>query len=242
MKPARSPFLRAKWKNLLLVTYKVPDDLLRPYLTSGIEFDRLEGSALVSLVAFDFCDTRVKGLRFPGFTDFPEVNLRFYGRHGERRGVVFVREFVPSRLIAWTARALYNEPYRAVPMESHTFIRGTQIRIEHHLTIDGRTHHIEVEAEGPPNVPPADSREHFLKEQEWGFGRSRSGELLCYRVEHPWWKIYLNPRPTLNVDFAALYGAPWSVLQNLKPFSVVLAEGSDIAVWPKEKRGQERRI
>ena len=235
MKRARGPFLRAKWKNLLLVTYKVSDDLLQPYLSPGLEFDRLEGSALVSLVAFDVRDTRVNSLAIPGLINFPEVNLRFYVRHGERRGVVFVREFVSSHLIAWIARTLYNEPYKAVPMKSHTIIRGTQIKIEHDLTISRRTHHIGVEAEGSPNIPAMNSREHFLKEQEWGFGRSRSGDVLRYRVEHPRWSVYPNPRATLDVDFAALYGARWSVLQHLNPFSLVLAEGSEIAVWPKEK-------
>lgn len=80
-----------------------------------------------------------------------------------------------------------------------------------------------------------DSYEHFLKEQQWGFGRSRNGELLHYRVEHPRWKVYPNPRPTLGVDFGALYGPSWSVLHDLKPFSLVLAEGSDVAVWPNEE-------
>ena len=49
------------------------------------------------------------------------MNLRFYVRRRGfdgvmRRAVVFVRELVPRVAIAWTARAIYNEPYLAVPM------------------------------------------------------------------------------------------------------------------------------
>ncbi len=34
-----------------------------------------------------------------------------------RRGVAFIRELVPKRAIAWMARAAYNEPYAATPMQ-----------------------------------------------------------------------------------------------------------------------------
>jgi len=60
----------------------------------------------VSLVAFDVRDTRVRGVAWPGLRDFPEVNLRFYVREGDRRGVVFIRELVPSRAVALVARLL----------------------------------------------------------------------------------------------------------------------------------------
>src|SRR3954469_19204610 len=113
------PFLTARWSNLCLFTYAVPRELLERRLPPGLELDRrddLEGEAFVSLVAFDFLDTRVLGVPWPGFRNFAELNLRFYVRHGEERGVVFVREFVPQRLVAWMARTLYQEPYQAAPL------------------------------------------------------------------------------------------------------------------------------
>ena len=55
----RRPFLTARWSNLFLATYAVPDDVLTPRLPPGFVLDRRDGVAFVSLVAFDFCDTRV---------------------------------------------------------------------------------------------------------------------------------------------------------------------------------------
>ena len=53
--PRRSrPFLTARWVNLFLANYAVPDDLLVPQLPPGLELDRRDGQAFVSLVAFDF--------------------------------------------------------------------------------------------------------------------------------------------------------------------------------------------
>ena len=55
-------FLTARWSNLFLATYAVPEELLRPRLPEGLELDRPDGQCFVSLVAFDFLDTRVLGV------------------------------------------------------------------------------------------------------------------------------------------------------------------------------------
>src|SRR5438105_349004 len=95
----RRPFLTARWTNLFLATYAVPDDTLTPRLPAGLELDRRDGSAFVSLVAFDFRDTRFLGIPWPGYCNFPEINLRFYVRRGAERGVVFIREIVALRMV-----------------------------------------------------------------------------------------------------------------------------------------------
>src|SRR4051812_15030028 len=110
------PFLTARWEHLCLFTYSVPPALLEPRLPRGLVLDTRDGQAFVSLVAFAFHDTRVFGIPGPGYRRFSELNLRTYVRHGERRGVIFLREYVPLRLVAWVARTIYNEPYRIAPL------------------------------------------------------------------------------------------------------------------------------
>src|SRR5262249_34292929 len=110
--PSKRPFLTANWINLFVVTYAVPPEILKPFLWPGLSLDLRGGDAFVSLVVFDFSDTRVRGISWPGYRNFPELNLRFYVRQGTERGVVFIREIVGKRLVAWIARTLYNEPYR----------------------------------------------------------------------------------------------------------------------------------
>ena len=74
------PFLTATWSNLILLTYDAPPELLQHRLPGELELDTRDGDAFASLVAFDFLDTRVLGVAWPGFRSFPEVNLRFYVR------------------------------------------------------------------------------------------------------------------------------------------------------------------
>jgi len=219
-------FLRARWQDLLLVTYAVPDALLADRLPPGMVFDRLAGfedRALVSLVAFDFLETRVLGVPWPGFVNFPELNLRFYVRDEEKRGVCFVREYVPSSLVAGIARTLYNEPYVGADYVKEG--------AEHVLQVGGREHRIGFEREGEPGTPPEDAVAHFLKEHEWGFGVTRGGSRLVYRVEHPVWRVWPTVTAKFDVDFGILYGEEWAFLNDAEPVSTVLAEGSEIAVY-----------
>jgi uncharacterized protein YqjF (DUF2071 family) len=224
-------FLTARWSNLFLATYAVPEELLWPRLPPGLDLDRRVSQCFASLVAFDFLDTKVLGVPWPGFRHFPELNLRFYVRHGDRRGVVFVREYVPQRLVAWLARSLYNEPYCAARMTSRVEESSDRLTLEHRIEFGGRTHLIAAIGDNPRTRPTPDSVEHFFKEHEWGFGTTRGGRTLCYRVEHPVWEVYRVAEWKVDIDWGTLYGPEWAVMQGATPYSTVLAAGSTVAVY-----------
>ena len=76
-------FLKAEWRKLIMANYPVDPADLRSFLPARTELDYWEGETYVSLVGFQFRDVRVRGLRIPFHTDFPEVNLRFYVRYKE---------------------------------------------------------------------------------------------------------------------------------------------------------------
>lgn len=227
-------FLTARWSNLALLNFVVPEPLFRPYLPPGCVPDTsLDGQAYGSLVGFDFLDTRVLGVRWPGYVNFPEFNLRLYIRHEPSgdRGVVFVREIVPSRLIAAIARWTYNEPYLALPLASRTEQRAQSFSVEHTLTHDGRTSRMKVLARTPAETPPKDAWQTWFKEHRWGFNRSRTGRLIRYEVVHPAWACYPTEAYELDWDFEGLYGPPWGLLATQRPASVLLATGSDVSVY-----------
>ena len=231
-------FLTARWSNLVLVTYAVPPAALQPLLPPSCEPDLIDGQAFVSLVAFDFLDTRVLGVRWPGFVNFPEINLRFYVKREGKRGVSFVRELVPSRLIAWIALALYNEPYRRAAMRSQVRDEAGRRHIEHEVDWRGRGHRIRASGALPPYRPSADSLEHFFKEHDLGYGRTRRGALLTYAVEHPHWDVLGDPRLELDWGFADVYGPEWGFLDAAQPYSLAIATGSEVAVSPLSLPGR----
>jgi uncharacterized protein YqjF (DUF2071 family) len=227
-------FLSARWENLLLVTYKVPPDILKPHLPPALELDTIGGDTFASLVAFDFLDTKVKGLKIPFHVNFPEINLRFYVKNNQHRGVVFIKELVPRFFLALAARIIYNENYRWARMEN-SLIKSESISLNHTINFGGTEYSINVTAENKPYIPEQNSTEHFFKEHEWGFGTTKKGEPLIYRVEHPEWEIFPITGFSHNFDFGKIYGEKWRTLNGEKPYSIVLAKGSEVKVYGAQR-------
>lgn len=237
------PFLEAVWSDLILASYAIPEEVLTPYLHSGLTPDRWQGSAWCSLVAFDFRQTTVIGVPMPpglGVREFPEFNLRFYVREGNRRGVIFVRELVPSPLLAGAARLTYNEPYSTARMTHRVTQVGDLRRVRHDFFVAGEPQMIAVSARGLPETPPADSFAQWVKEQAWGYGRLRGGKTIRYRVSHPTWRVYPVEDAQVRVQTGHLYGPDWQFLQERTPDSVVLAEGSAVSIDLYQAQQKER--
>ena len=229
-------FLQAEWKHLALFNYRVPDEVLLPHLPSGCELDRFDGSAFISLVAFQFLNTRVLGIRWPGYVNFPEINLRFYITLNGQRGVCFLREYVPSHLITGIARLLYNEPYKTARMtDAVTKSDDGEITAKYDLNDGGHRMSIEVVEENNPIMPEADTPEHYFKEHELGVGRNRAGRTVTYHVWHPHWRIFPVKHAQAKLDWSLIYGPQFKFLQNQNPDSVYFTEGSEIKVYSKAK-------
>ena len=226
-------FLSARWERLCLFNYSVEPESLSAYLPPGLSLDLLDGRAHVSLVAFDFLKTRVFGVSWPYFRNFPEINLRFYVREGERRGVAFIRELVPNPLVAWVARLLYNEPYYSLRMKSEVERAAELMSVRHTITSGKSQHSLLVRAQAEPIEAGVDEEAEFFKEHSWGYGTSRRGALVRYEVRHPLWRTHPVESYELEWDFGAVYGSQWSFLNQETPRSVYLAEGSAVVVSPK---------
>ena len=228
---SRSVFLSAKWKHLAIISFEVEPDVLEPYVPLGTELDFHNGKTYISLVAFLFEDTKVFGL-VPAFfyRDFEEINLRFYvvkkeGRQ-TKRGVVFIKEIVPSRLLAWVARFFYHENYVALPT-SHTISVGSSYEYRW-----GQSSLV-VRSSGKQFYPEENSFERWITEHYWGYTRVSSSETLEYEVKHPVWDVYEVTDHQLRGDFAALYGKEFESFMKGQPASVILAQGSKVSVhWP----------
>jgi hypothetical protein len=190
-------FLTADWRYLLMLNYVVDPELLRPHVPPGVELDFWNGRTYLSMVGFLFQRTRVKGLSAPFHTDFEEVNIRFYVRRrtpeGWRRGVVFIKEIVPRRIIATVARVCYNESYAAMPMRHRIDIENGSLRngvvVEYAWRHKGEWNTLRATAIGAPRSPDDNSEEEFITEHYWGYTAQRSGGCAEYRVEHPRWIV-----------------------------------------------------
>jgi hypothetical protein len=230
-----STFLTAEWRKLIMAQYIVSPATLLPWLPAGLELDLFQNRCYVSLVGFLFDDTRLKGFPIPFHTRFEEINLRFYVRRTEpdgtlKRGVVFIREFVPRAAITFIANTIYEEPYTTLPTRHHIEATSQTLTVRYDWRHKGIWQSLAVEASPIAQPMAVGSEEEFLTEHYWGYTKRRKGSTSAYEVRHPRWQVYPVLRPEIVADFAALYGPAFAALNGQQPASVLLAEGSEVSV------------
>ncbi len=214
-----------------MANYEVEPSLLASRVPRGTELDLNDGRCFVSLVGFMFLDTRVLGLPIPFHVNFEEVNLRYYVKRETddeiRRGVCFIKEIVPRFAIAAVARSIYGEPYECWQM-SHD---RTDAAVSYGWTRQGVANRLSVDIDEHFGVPPGGSHGEFIIEHYWGYTQRRGTRVDEYRVEHPKWELFSTKNEMIDVDFAGTYGEEFGFLRDETPYSILLARGSEVAVY-----------
>jgi len=229
-------FLTAEWRDLLMLNFEISPELVRPFVPRGVELDFWNGRTFISIVGFSFRDTRLLGIPFPRHRDFDEINLRFYVRRKSgdewRRGVVFIKEIVPRRIVSFIARKVYNENYVTRPMRSRADRPkpGVDGQVRYEWKEAGRWHLIGATTQGDPRFFGPGSEEAFITEHYWGYTRQRDGGTVEYEVEHPPWRLWRAGNIELDCDLKAVYGHQFAEALSGKASSAFVAEGSPIVV------------
>ena len=227
-------FLTAEWRKLAMANYLIDPKFLKPYLPDQTELDDWQDQYYLSLVGFLFKDTRILGLKIPFHSTFEEVNLRFYVRYKDsgiwKRGVVFIKEFVPKLALSLVANRLYNEHYETLPMRHSWNTIGDELQVEYQWKKNKTWNRLSVTADNQEIPITADSEAEFITEHYWGYTRITDQKTSEYGVQHPRWKVYPTKSYSIDVDFLESYGPDFAFLNRQKPASVFLAEGSEIKV------------
>jgi hypothetical protein len=233
------PFLKAEWRNLLMANFEIDPGILRKYIPCHTELDEFNGICYVSLVGFLFKDTRIRGMSFPFHRNFEEVNLRFYIRYKEgsqwKRGVVFMKEIVPRRMITFVANTIYGEKYATHQMK-HTWQKDQEdFKVEYNWKVGREWNYLRAIAESTAQPIDTGSEEEFITEHYWGYMRINDTCTGQYEVTHPRWKVHAVKSFEMKCSTEQLYGRDFVSTLNQSPISVFLAEGSEIKVMGRTK-------
>lgn len=229
-------FLTAEWKHLVIINYLVEPEALINYVPAGTELDIWKGNCYVSLVGFRFINTKIKGIPIPFYRDFEEINLRFYVFSRKckdiRRGVVFIKEIVPKKLVATLANRLYSENYITLRTR-HDIEIGDNFPIRHvsySWQFQNRWNNISLAPSGNKYLPASGSEAEFITEHYWGYSSRGREKTIDYWVQHPKWYVWDVEKISVNVNFLQLYGSVLGEYLSHKPCSAYIAEGSAISV------------
>ncbi len=228
-----SVFLKAEWRKLILINYKIDRKILEKYMPCHVEMDEWNNICYISLVGFMFVDTRIKGFKIPLHINFEEINLRFYVKrkqNGEfKRGVVFIKEIVPKYAITLVANTFYKEKYQTLRTGHSWKLEGAEQEIMYEFK-KGHWNKMTVVAGNEKQAILPGSEEEFITEHYWGYTKINDTKTIEYGVEHPRWEVYPVSNYTIDINFKDVYGDDFAFLQNEKPLSIMLAEGSEIIV------------
>ncbi|MDB5191856.1 MAG: hypothetical protein JWQ96_1419 [Segetibacter sp.] len=247
-------FLTAHWENLLMINYEVDPMLLQRHVPAGCELDLFKGKALVSVVGFMFNNTKLFGINWPWHTHFEEVNLRFYVKHfdGEvwKRGVVFKKEIVPRKLIAFFANFFYKEQYQALPMAHIIINDGKDLVCNYTWKYKHKWNKLAVVAESKLTSIEPGTEAEFILEHYWGYNSYDKSTTIEYGVEHNTWQIHKVKKWEFDCDIAGVYGNEFVPYLNTPPVSVFLAKGSPVVIRRprkiagsrQQKKEEKRRV
>ena len=230
-------FLKASWENLIMANYEVEPAILQPYLPNGVELDFYNHKTYVSLVGFMFKKTSLFGVPIPFFGSFEEINLRFYVRKVEekkvKKGVVFINETVPFKIVALLANKLYKEHYISIPTKNTIDISEYK-HINYEWKMKDKWNSISVQSEtNKYKIEPA-SIEEYIFERYFGFTKLSPSKTQEYVIHHPKWMTHKILYNNIDCDFGMMYGDAFSNLNNQLPSSILMAEGSQVSVnWKR---------
>lgn len=229
----------ARWSNVAVMNFVVDPALLRGYMPGGVELATFRDQHLLSLVGFQFQDTRLGRVPVPFYGDFIELFLGFFvqRRVGDqhRRGWIFIRKIVPGTMVALVGRMLYKEDYIKRPMRAITEGRDDTPDRAPHVRYEwnnaGRWNSLDIRCADPtPNLLREGTIEHYVTENYGGFARRKDGRGIEFPAEHTPWLVWPAAEARLDCDVEALYGAQFAETLRAAPHSAFLASGSAVTL------------
>ena len=178
--PERRWTMGQTWRHLLFAHWRVPHDVLRPYVPARLELEEHDGSAWIGLTPFRITGLRLRGaLPLPLLSSFLELNCRTYVSAGGRPGIWFFSLDASSRAAVAAARRVYRLPYRNARIEAG----GDRFRAD---TDGGGFFEARYDGLGAPVPAERGTLEHFLAERYCLY--SGEGDLRA-DIHHSRWPL-----------------------------------------------------
>ena len=238
-------FMRGRWENLIIRTYKCSQSVLQKYLPPDVELDLWKGDALVSMVAFNFSKVKFFGIKVPFHQNFAEINFRTYvkSKKGGMRGVLFLRELAPKMLIATMANFVYNEPFYYLNVKNKYKETATGQNMMYRFKSGKKSGKISIEATKEALNLTIGTLAHFTVDRYISFVKSYfSQKASRYRIHHYPWKRYSVQK--IDFDESILGLLPQDITNGLQKaaISTYFVDGSAVEVSTRMREPKHLEI
>jgi uncharacterized protein YqjF (DUF2071 family) len=179
------------WHDLLFAHWQVPAEELRRLIPERLQLDIFEGKAWIGIVPFTMSGVRSRCTPpIPGFSSFPELNVRTYVTAGGKPGVWFFSLDAGSRLAVEAARFSFCLPYFYARMKAKSGAGGTIYSSQRKDWRGGNERlQMSYRESGAVFEPQPGSLEYFLTERYCLYASRPDGQLLRGEIHHAPWRL-----------------------------------------------------
>src|ERR1700730_11176431 len=227
----RGPWIMKQgWHDLLFAHWAVPVEVLRPLIPRALEIDTFGGQAWLGVVPFRMSGVRMHGApAVPGFSRFPELNVRTYVLRDGRPGVWFFSLDAANAFAVWGARILFHLPYFLAAMscaEDAGWIsyqsqrkdrRGSAASLRARYRAIGEVFHAQ-----PGSI------EDFLAERYCLYTADEKGRIIRCEIHHPPWPQQLAEAALQENTMADAAGI---TITDRKPELLHSSRRQEVLVW-----------
>ena len=227
----RGPWImKQEWHDLLFAHWKVPAEALRPVIPQGLEIDTFGGQAWLGVVPFRMAGVRMRGApAIPGFSRFPELNVRTYVVRDGKPGVWFFSLDAANAVAVWGARTLFHLPYFLAAMscaENSGWIRYESHRKDR--SSSAASLRARYRAIGDVFHAAPGSIEHFLAERYCLYTVDEKRRIIRWDIHHPSWPLQSAEAAMEENTMAA---AARITIADLKPELLHFSRRPEVVVW-----------
>ncbi len=187
-----APWLfRMRWLDLLFAHWPIDLSALAAVVPPGLELDTYDGTAWLGIVPFTMADVAPRGFpAVPGFSSFPEINVRTYVVRGGRPGVLFLSLDAASPLTVEGGRRVFHLPYFRAAMAS---VRTGDVVDYRSRRTDRRgppaSFAARYRATGPPALAEPGTLADWLTRRMCLFAPDRRGRIVRTDIAHVDWPL-----------------------------------------------------
>jgi len=217
------------WNDLLFAHWPVSAEVLRPLVPSALALYTFDGRCWLAVAPFHMSGIRARGLPpIPGFSAFPELNVRTYVTLGEKPGVYFFSLDAGSLAAVWSARAAYRLPYFHARMKVGYDSGWVRYNSRRHSPPDSDgAFKAKYRAVGPVQLRNPGTLEHWLTER-YCLYTVAGNDVFRAEIHHPQWPLQDAEAEIMENTMASAAGIE---LPDVRPV-LHFAKRLDVLIWP----------
>ena len=227
--PAGPWVMAQRWHELLFAHWPVPAAALRALIPPRLEIDTLDGQAWLGVIPFRMSGVRFRGMPgVPGFSAFPELNVRTYVTCEGKPGVWFFSLDAANAAAVAVARAWFHLPYFRARMKTRWNGEWVEYQSERrHAGAPAAELALRYQPCGTEQIAERGTLAHWLTERYCLYAGGAGGRIYRAEIHHPPWRLRSAEAEIERNTMARALGVE---LPSEEPV-LYYAERQEVVVW-----------